>query len=163
MVGHVHTPLIHSRWIRPDTTLGSSRHDKQARMSRHNRAQTTPTHASGFHLFTVEWQVMQRIKGFSYRSKYQICRCCPNAVKESRSERVGFYRNEQGGFCLPGTSEDNIESSSVSTITSSVQRLPRGEQHRQTQKKHNQCKAQYDACYDMAIWMCFGLMHLATS
>ena len=28
-------------------------------------------------------------------------RCCPNAVKESRSERVGFYRNEQGGFaCL---------------------------------------------------------------
>ena len=33
---------------------------------------------------------------------------------------MGFYRNEQGGFCLPGTSEDNIESSSVSTITSSV-------------------------------------------
>ena len=27
--------------------------------------------------------------------------CCPNAVKESRSERVGLYRNEQGGFaCL---------------------------------------------------------------
>ena len=35
-------------------------------------------------------------------------RCCPNAVKESRSERVGLYRNEQGGFCLPGTSEGNI-------------------------------------------------------
>ena len=30
-----------------------------------------------------------------------ICRCCPNAVKESRSERVGLYRNEQRGFaCL---------------------------------------------------------------
>ena len=28
-------------------------------------------------------------------------RCCPNAVKESRSERVGLYRNEQGCFsCL---------------------------------------------------------------
>ena len=28
-------------------------------------------------------------------------RCCPNAVKESRSERVGLYQNEQGGFaCL---------------------------------------------------------------
>ena len=27
--------------------------NKQAWMSRHNRAQTTPTHASGFHLFTV--------------------------------------------------------------------------------------------------------------
>ena len=27
--------------------------------------------------------------------------CCPNALKESRSERVGLYRNEQGGFaCL---------------------------------------------------------------
>ena len=21
---------------------------------------------------------------------------------------MGFYQNEQGGFCLPGTSEDNI-------------------------------------------------------
>ena len=28
-------------------------------------------------------------------------RCCPNALKESMSERVGLYRNEQGGFaCL---------------------------------------------------------------
>ena len=28
-------------------------------------------------------------------------RCCHNAVKESRSERVGLYRNEQGVFaCL---------------------------------------------------------------
>ena len=28
-------------------------------------------------------------------------RCCPNAVKESRSERVGFYRDAQGGVaCL---------------------------------------------------------------
>lgn len=27
--------------------------------------------------------------------------CCPNVVKESRSERVGLYRNEQVGFaCL---------------------------------------------------------------
>ena len=44
---------------------------------------------------------MQRIKGFSYRSKEQMNRCCPNEVKESRSERVGLYRNEQGGFaCL---------------------------------------------------------------
>src|SRR3954466_13443776 len=44
---------------------------------------------------------MQRIKGFSYRSKKHMNRCCPNAVKESRSERVGLYRNEQGGFaCL---------------------------------------------------------------
>ena len=77
-------------------------------MSRHIRAQTTPTHASGFHLFTVAMTGHAKDKGFNYRSKYQISRCCPNAVKESRSERVGLYRNEQGGFCLPGTSEDNI-------------------------------------------------------
>ena len=28
-------------------------------------------------------------------------RCCANAIKESRSERVGLYQNEQGVFaCL---------------------------------------------------------------
>ena len=55
----------------------------------------------GFIYLLWQWQVMQRIKGFSYRNKQQMNRCCPNAVKESRSERVGLYRNEQGGFaCL---------------------------------------------------------------
>ena len=63
-------------------------------MSRHIRAQTTPTHASGFHLFTVAMTGHAEEKGFNYR-------CCPNALKESRSERVGLYQNEQGGFaCL---------------------------------------------------------------
>ena len=52
-IGHVYTPPVHPRWTRPDTALCNSRHDKQAWMSRHIRAQTTPTHASGFHLFTV--------------------------------------------------------------------------------------------------------------
>ena len=70
-------------------------------MSRHIRAQTTPTHASGFHLFTVAMTGHVEEKGFSYRSMEQLNRCCPNAVNESRSERVGLYRNEQGGFaCL---------------------------------------------------------------
>ena len=95
-------------------------------MSRHIRAQTTPTHASGFHLFTVAMTGHAEEKGFSYPSMQQLNRFCPNAVKESRSERVGLYRNEQGGFCLPGTSEDSIESSLVSTITTPEQRLPRG-------------------------------------
>ena len=67
-------------------------------MSRHIRAQTTPTHGSGFHLFTVAMTGHAEEKGFNYRNMY---RCCPNAVKESRSKRVGLYRNEQGGFaCL---------------------------------------------------------------
>ena len=114
-------------------------------MSRHIRAQTTPTHASGFHLFTVAMTGHAKDKGVQLPQQVTKCRCCPNAVKESRSERVGFYRNEQGGFCLPGTSEDNIESSSVSTITSSVSRLSRGDKYRQHRREHNQCNAQYDA------------------
>ena len=70
-------------------------------MSRHIRAQTTPTHASGFHLFTVAMTGHAEENGFNYRSKLYMSHCCPNAVKESRSERVGLYRNEQGGFaCL---------------------------------------------------------------
>ena len=67
-------------------------------MSRHNRAQTTPTHASGFHLFTVAMTGHAKDKGVQLPQQVTICRCCPNAVKESRSERVGLYRNEQGGF-----------------------------------------------------------------
>ena len=70
-------------------------------MSRHNRAQTTPTHARGFHLFTMAMTGHAEEKGSNYHSMKQLNRYCPNAVKESRSERVGLYRNEQGGFaCL---------------------------------------------------------------
>ena len=79
-----------------------------------------------------------------------ICRCCPNAVKESRSERMGFYRNEQGGFaCL-----------ALLKITLSLHQCQRS--HRRynvyrggttpaNTEEHDQCNAQYDACYDMAI------------
>src|SRR3954470_8819265 len=70
-------------------------------MSRHIRAQTTPTHASGFHLFTVAITGHAKDKGVQLPQQVTLNRCCPNAVKESRSERVGLYRNEQGGFaCL---------------------------------------------------------------
>ena len=70
-------------------------------MSRHIRAQTTPTHSSGFHLFTVAMTGHAEEKGFNHHIMEQLNRCCPNAVKESKSERVGFYRNEQGVFaCL---------------------------------------------------------------
>ena len=70
-------------------------------MSTHIRAQTTPTHASGFHLFTVAMTGYSEEKGFNYRSKQQMNRCCPNVVKESKGERVVLYQNEQGGFaCL---------------------------------------------------------------
>ena len=58
-------------------------------------AQSTPTHASGFQLFTVamtghaeEWvQLPQHTQQFESR--------CLNAVNESRSEKMGLYRNDQ--------------------------------------------------------------------
>ena len=70
-------------------------------MSRHMRAQTTPTHASGFHLFTVAMAAHAKEKGVQLPQQVKMNRCCPNAVKESKSERVGLYWNEQGVFaCL---------------------------------------------------------------
>ena len=70
-------------------------------MSRHIRAQTTPTHASGFHLFTVAMTGHAEDIGVQLPQQVTDRSFCPNAVKESRSERVGLYRNEQGGFaCL---------------------------------------------------------------
>ena len=65
-------------------------------MSRHNKAQTTPTHASGFHLFTVA------MRGHA-EERVQLPQhvTVESAAKERRSERVGLYQNEQGGFaCL---------------------------------------------------------------
>ena len=67
--------------------------------------------------------------------------CCPNAVKESRSERVGLYRNEQGGFaCLAllkilyffiGVIELIVE-----TTSTKREQLPANKE------EHNQCNAQ---------------------
>ena len=72
-------------------------------------------------------------------------RCCPNAVKESRSERVGLYRDAQWGVCLPGTSEDINESSSVSSVTSSERRLLRGDKTDKQRKNTINAMQQYDA------------------
>ena len=70
-------------------------------------AQTTPTHASGFHLFTVAMTGHAEDKGFNYRSMKQLNRCCPNAVKRAGAREwdcIGMNK----GLCLPGTSEDII-------------------------------------------------------
>ena len=71
-------------------------------------------------------------------------RCCPNAVKESMSERVGLYRNEQGGFaCLAFLKIVNFFIGVIELIarTSSTERgqIPANKE------EHNQCNAQYDA------------------
>ena len=64
-------------------------------------AQSTPTHASGFHLVTVAMTGHAEEMGSTTVAHSSLNRCYPNAVKESRSERVGLYQNEQGGFaCL---------------------------------------------------------------
>ena len=71
-------------------------------------------------------------------------RCCPNAVKESRSERVGLYRNEQGGFaCLALLKIAKLFISVIDQIvgTSSTERG----QTPENKEEHNQWNAQYDA------------------
>ena len=67
-------------------------------MSRHIRAQTTPTHASGFHLCTVA--MTGHAKEWVQLPQHKVAdeSLLSNAITESRSERVGLYRNEQGGF-----------------------------------------------------------------
>ena len=52
-------------------------------------AQSTPTHASGFHLVTMAMTGHAEDKG-----------CCLNAVSERRSENMGLYQYDQWG-CLP--------------------------------------------------------------
>ena len=97
------TIWIHSWWIRPDTTLCNSRHDKQAWMSRHIRAQTTPTHASRFHLFTVAMTGHAEDRGFNYRSKLQRNRVVLMQQKRAGArewDHVGMNK----GVCLPGRS-----------------------------------------------------------
>ena len=63
--------------------------------------QSTPTHASGFQLFTVamtghaeEWVQLPQHKVADES-------CCLNAVKESRSENMGLYQYDQMVGCLP--------------------------------------------------------------
>ena len=70
-------------------------------MSRHIRAQTTPTHASGFHLFTVAMTGHAEERGSTSAAGNSWSVVVLMQVKESISEGVGLYRNEQGGFaCL---------------------------------------------------------------
>ena len=63
-------------------------------------AQSTPTHASGFHLVTVAMTGHAKESGFNYRNTQQFETRCLNAVNESRSQKMGLYQNDQWG-CLP--------------------------------------------------------------
>ena len=62
--------------------------------------QTTPTHASGFHLVTVAMTGHVEDKGSTIVTHNSLKCCCLNAVNESRGENMGLYRYDQWG-CLP--------------------------------------------------------------
>ena len=62
-------------------------------------AQTTPTHAIGFQLYTMA--KTGHAKKWVQLPQHVTVESSPNAVKESTSERVGLHRNAQGGVaCL---------------------------------------------------------------
>ena len=77
-------------------------------------------------------------------------RCCPNALKESRGERVGLYRNEQGGFACLALLKITLSLHQCQRSHRRYTSIERGQLPANTEK-HDQCNAQYDACYDMAI------------
>ena len=60
-------------------------------------AQSTPTHASGFHLVTVAMTGHAEEMGSTTQ---QFETRCLNAVKESRGENMGLYRYDQMVGCL---------------------------------------------------------------
>ena len=70
-------------------------------------------------------------------------RCCPNAVKENRSERVRLYQNEQGGFACQALMKIVYLFISVIELIVGTTSTERG-QIPATEKKHNQFNAQYD-------------------
>ena len=64
-------------------------------------AQSTPTHASGFHLVTVAMTGHAEDKGSTTVAHSSLKCVVLNAVKESRSENIGLYRYDQVVGCLP--------------------------------------------------------------
>ena len=64
-------------------------------------AHSTPTHASGFHLVTVAMTGHAEDKGSTTVAHNSLKRCCLNAVNESRSKKMGLYRDDKWGVaCL---------------------------------------------------------------
>ena len=74
-------------------------------------AQSTPTHASGFHLVTVAMTGHAEEVGSTTVAHSSFEMCCLNAVKESRSENMGLYRYDQMVGCLPDGSMHGYGSS----------------------------------------------------
>ena len=139
------TPLLsHCRtWTQPfrfiiqmDQTRHDSKHSrhcKQAWMSKHNKAQAVATHAKWFQLFTVtksghaeEW-VQLPITCI-------VESCLSWCSKREQERESGFISICSRVVCLPDTSEDSNESSSMSTITSLEPSSTERKHYRQTRK-----------------------------
>ena len=56
-----------------------------------NMAQTTPTHASEFHLVTVAKTGHAEEMGSTTAAHSSLKHCCHNAVNQRRSEKMGLY------------------------------------------------------------------------
>ena len=63
-------------------------------------AQSTPTHASGFHLVTVAMTGQAEEMGSTTVVHSSLKRIVLNVVKGSKSENMGLYRNHQWVACL---------------------------------------------------------------
>ena len=74
-------------------------------------AQSTPTHASGFHLVTVAMTGHAEEMGSATVAHSSLNRVVLNAVKESKSENMGLYRYDQMVGCLPDGSMHGYGSS----------------------------------------------------
>ena len=92
-------------------------------------AQSTPTHASGFHLVTVAMTGHAEDKGSTTAAHSSLKRCCLNAVNESRGENMGLYRYDQWG-CLPdGVVVGYFPSVGYSEISSEAEPTTKDTQH----------------------------------
>ena len=84
-------------------------------------AQSTPTHASGFHLVTVAMTGHAEDKGSTTAAHSSLKHCCLNAVNESRSENMGLYRYDQWGFLPDGVVVGYCPSVGYSEISSEAE------------------------------------------
>ena len=84
-------------------------------------AQSTPTHASGFHLVTVAMTGHAEDKGSTTIAHSSLKHCCLNAVNESRGENMGLYRYDQWGCLLDGVVVGYCPSAGYSVISSEAE------------------------------------------
>ena len=113
-------------------------------------AQTTPTHASGFHLVTVAMTGHAEEMGSTTVAHSSLNCVVLNTVNESRRDNMGFCRYDQLGGCLPGTSEDNIALHRCQRSHRRYTSIERGQLPANTEK-HDQCNAH---CLVMVVYRC---------